>query len=155
MKFLRLLLAGRAKIGLTFASAMRGFSKVDVDVTIIGKIRDQETARIAIQASLTGRLVLSALHTSSACESVTCLLYLSMDALNFVDSLVCIVAQWLVRTQRRQCAEKGHLAPLRIKKPVGCNACDAKGYRRRLVIYEIQKNSPAMRLLSERNARPA
>ena len=109
MKFLRLLLAGRAKIGLTFASAMRGFSKVDPDVTMIGEIRDQETARIAIQASLTGRLVLSTLHTNSACESVTCLLYVGMDALNFADSPVGIGAQRLVRTLRRQRAEEGHL----------------------------------------------
>ena len=71
--------------------------------------------------------MLSTLHTNSACESVTCLLHLSMDALNFADSPVDVGAQWLVRTQRRQCAEKGHLAPVRIKKPVGCNACDAKG----------------------------
>ena len=158
MKFLRLLLAGRAKIGLTFASAMRGFSKVDPDVTMIGEIRDQETARIAIQASLTGRLVLSTLHTNSACESVTCLLYVGMDALNFADSPVGIGAQRLVRTLRRQCAEKGHLAPLRIKKPVGCNACDAKGLPAQACYYRNPEkftcNAPSERTQRETGMNP-
>ena len=179
------------KIGLTFASAMRGFLRADPDVIMIGEIRDQETARIAIEASLTGHLVLSTLHTNSASESVTRLLDLGMDALNFADSLVGIVAQRLVRSLCRQCAEEGCLThaefealvleytagspfdeaegcqrllaaagvasfeQVRVKKPVGCKACDAKGYRGRLGIYEILENSPAMRLLIQRNARPA
>lgn len=99
------------KIGLTFASAMRGFLRADPDVIMIGEIRDQETAKIVIEASLTGHLVLSTLHTNSASESVVRLLDLGMDALNFADSLIGIVAQRLVRSLCSHCAQPAPLAP--------------------------------------------
>ena len=85
------------KIGLSFASAMRAFLRADPDVIMIGEVRDEETARISIEASLTGHLVLSTLHTNNAAESVVRLLDLGMDPMNFGDSLVGIVAQRLVR----------------------------------------------------------
>jgi type II secretory ATPase GspE/PulE/Tfp pilus assembly ATPase PilB-like protein len=94
------------KIGLTFASAMRGFLRADPDIIMIGEIRDEETAKIAIEASLTGHLVLSTLHTNSASESVVRLLELGMDAMNFSDSLVGIVAQRLVRSLCTKCAQE-------------------------------------------------
>ncbi|WP_051675842.1 GspE/PulE family protein [Polaromonas glacialis] len=97
------------KIGLTFASAMRGFLRADPDVIMIGEIRDTETARIVIEASLTGHLVLSTLHTNSASESVVRLLDLGMDAMNFADSLVGIIAQRLVRSLCPHCAQKAPL----------------------------------------------
>ena len=86
------------KIGLSFASAMRAFLRADPDVIMIGEVRDEETARTSIEASLTGHLVLSTLHTNNAAESVVRLLDLGMDPMNFGDSLVCIVAQRLVRS---------------------------------------------------------
>jgi type II secretory ATPase GspE/PulE/Tfp pilus assembly ATPase PilB-like protein len=99
------------KIGLTFASAMRGFLRADPDIIMIGEIRDAETAKIAIEASLTGHLVLSTLHTNNASESVVRLLDLGMDPMNFADSLLGIVAQRLVRALCHACAEERPLDP--------------------------------------------
>lgn len=98
-----------SKIGLTFASAMRGFLRSDPDVIMIGEIRDEETAKIAIEASLTGHLVLSTLHTNSASESVVRLIDMGMDVMNFADSLVGIVAQRLVRALCSHCATPSSL----------------------------------------------
>ena len=95
-----------SKIGLTFASAMRGFLRADPDIIMIGEIRDAETAKIAIEASLTGHLVLSTLHTNNASESVVRLLDLGMDPMNFADSLLGIVAQRLVRSLCTHCAQE-------------------------------------------------
>jgi type II secretory ATPase GspE/PulE/Tfp pilus assembly ATPase PilB-like protein len=94
-----------AKIGLTFANAMRGFLRADPDIIMVGEIRDAETAKVAIEASLTGHLVLSTLHTNNASESVVRLLDLGMDPMNFADSLLGIVAQRLVRLLCDRCAE--------------------------------------------------
>lgn len=94
------------KIGLTFANAMRGFLRADPDIIMIGEIRDAETAKIAIEASLTGHLVLSTLHTNNASESVVRLLDLGMDPMNFADSLLGIVAQRLVRALCPHCAHE-------------------------------------------------
>ncbi|MGS5086378.1 GspE/PulE family protein [Hydrogenophaga sp. A37] len=94
-----------AKIGLTFASAMRSFLRADPDIIMIGEIRDAETAKIAIEASLTGHLVLSTLHTNNASESVVRLLDLGMDPMNFADSLLGLVAQRLVRGLCPHCAQ--------------------------------------------------
>ena len=93
------------KIGLTFANAMRGFLRADPDIIMVGEIRDAETAKVAIEASLTGHLVLSTLHTNNASESVVRLLDLGMDPMNFADSLLGIVAQRLVRLLCNHCAE--------------------------------------------------
>jgi type II secretory ATPase GspE/PulE/Tfp pilus assembly ATPase PilB-like protein len=103
------------KIGLTFASAMRAFLRADPDIIMIGEIRDDETAKIAIEASLTGHLVLSTLHTNNASESVVRLLDLGMDPMNFADSLVGIVAQRLVRALCPKCA---------VPKPVSLEALE-------------------------------
>ena len=94
------------KIGLTFASAMRGFLRADPDIIMIGEIRDAETAKIAIEASLTGHLVLSTLHTNNASESVVRLLDLGMDPMNFADSLLGLVAQRLIRKLCPVCATR-------------------------------------------------
>jgi type II secretory ATPase GspE/PulE/Tfp pilus assembly ATPase PilB-like protein len=91
------------KIGVTFASAMRAFLRADPDVIMIGEVRDKETATIAIEASLTGHLVLSTLHTNNAAESIVRLLDLGMDPMNFADSLIGIVAQRLVRGLCKHC----------------------------------------------------
>lgn len=93
------------RIGWTFANAMRTFLRADPDVIMIGEMRDEETARIAIEASLTGHLVLSTLHTNSAPESIARLLEIGLDPFNFSDSLLGILAQRLVRRLCSQCVE--------------------------------------------------
>ncbi len=90
------------KIDWTFAKALRSFLRADPDVIMVGEIRDAETAQIAIEASLTGHLVLSTLHTNSAAETVTRLIDMGMDPFNFADSLLAVLAQRLVR---RLCAK--------------------------------------------------
>lgn len=91
------------RIGWTFAAAMRTFLRADPDVIMIGEMRDEETARIAVEASLTGHLVLSTLHTNSAPESITRLLEIGIDPFNFSDSLLAILAQRLVRRLCKRC----------------------------------------------------
>ncbi|MFN3415493.1 MAG: ATPase, T2SS/T4P/T4SS family [Caldimonas sp.] len=91
------------KIDWTFAKALRAFLRADPDVIMVGEIRDQETAQIAIEASLTGHLVLSTLHTNSAPETVTRLLDMGMDPFNFADSLLAVLAQRLVRRLCNEC----------------------------------------------------
>ncbi len=93
------------RIGWTFANAMRTFLRADPDIIMIGEMRDEETARIAIEASLTGHLVLSTLHTNSAPESITRLLEIGLDPFNFSDSLLAILAQRLVRRLCTHCRE--------------------------------------------------
>jgi type II secretory ATPase GspE/PulE/Tfp pilus assembly ATPase PilB-like protein len=91
------------RIDWTFAKALRAFLRADPDVIMVGEIRDQETAQTAIEASLTGHLVLSTLHTNSAAETVTRLLDMGMDPFNFADSLLAVIAQRLVRRLCSKC----------------------------------------------------
>jgi type II secretory ATPase GspE/PulE/Tfp pilus assembly ATPase PilB-like protein len=91
------------KIDWTFAKALRSFLRADPDVIMVGEIRDQETAQTAVEASLTGHLVLSTLHTNSAPETVTRLLDMGMDPFNFADSLLAVLAQRLVRRLCTHC----------------------------------------------------
>ncbi|MBL8352006.1 MAG: Flp pilus assembly complex ATPase component TadA [Burkholderiaceae bacterium] len=91
------------KIDWTFAKALRAFLRADPDVIMVGEIRDQETAQVAIEASLTGHLVLSTLHTNSAAETVTRLLDMGMDPFNFADALLGVLAQRLVRRLCTNC----------------------------------------------------
>lgn len=99
------------RIGWTFAAAMRTFLRADPDVIMIGEMRDEETARIAVEASLTGHLVLSTLHTNSAPESVGRLLEIGLDPFNFSDSLLAILAQRLVRRLCPHCREAQPATP--------------------------------------------
>lgn len=91
------------RIGWTFAAAMRTFLRADPDVIMIGEMRDEETARIAVEASLTGHLVMSTLHTNSAAESIARLLEIGLDPFTFSDSLLAILAQRLVRRLCTEC----------------------------------------------------
>jgi type II secretory ATPase GspE/PulE/Tfp pilus assembly ATPase PilB-like protein len=91
------------KIDWTFAKALRAFLRADPDVIMVGEIRDQETAQMAIEASLTGHLVMSTLHTNSAPETVTRLLDMGMDPFNFADALLVVLAQRLVRRLCSHC----------------------------------------------------
>ncbi len=125
------------KIGVTFASAMRAFLRADPDVIMIGEVRDSETAGVCIEASLTGHLVLSTLHTNSASESVIRLLDLGMDAMNFGDSLIGIVAQRLVRSLCPHCCVSRALShdeyELLVKEYIqGTSLSPEEGHRRLL-----------------------
>ena len=93
------------KIGWTFAAAMRSFLRADPDVIMVGEMRDEETTKVAIEASLTGHLVLSTLHTNSAPESITRLLDLGMDPFNFADALLAVLAQRLAKALCSECKE--------------------------------------------------
>ncbi|MFG6449711.1 ATPase, T2SS/T4P/T4SS family [Roseateles sp. BYS180W] len=97
------------KIDWTFARALRAFLRADPDVIMVGEIRDQETAEIAVEASLTGHLVMSTLHTNSAPETITRLLDMGMDPFNFADSLLAVLAQRLVR---RLCSDCVSASPM-------------------------------------------
>lgn len=93
------------KIGFDFAAAMRSFLRADPDIIMVGEMRDFETAKIGVEASLTGHLVLSTLHTNSAPETIVRLLDMGIDPLNFADALLGILAQRLVRTLCVKCKE--------------------------------------------------
>ncbi|MBW1806268.1 MAG: GspE/PulE family protein [Deltaproteobacteria bacterium] len=98
----------QAKIGFDFATAMRAFLRADPDVIMVGEMRDHETVSMGVEASLTGHLVLSTLHTNSAPETITRLLDMGMDPFNFADALLGVLAQRLVRTLCKDCKETYH-----------------------------------------------
>jgi type II secretory ATPase GspE/PulE/Tfp pilus assembly ATPase PilB-like protein len=161
----------KPKIGLDFAAALRAFLRADPDVIMVGEMRDKETAKICIEASLTGHLVFSTLHTNSAPESITRLLNLGMDPFNFSDALLCILAQRLVKKLCSACKKPYHpdrseydelvreygvaefhrnvdipyTASLELYQPVGCDACSKSGYRGRMGIHELLTGTDAIK----------
>jgi type II secretory ATPase GspE/PulE/Tfp pilus assembly ATPase PilB-like protein len=106
------------KIGWTFATALRSFLRADPDVIMIGEMRDLETAKIAVEASMTGHVVLSTLHTNSASETAARLLDLEVDPFNLSDALIFILAQRLTRSLCKHCAQKYELSPAEIEELV-------------------------------------
>jgi type II secretory ATPase GspE/PulE/Tfp pilus assembly ATPase PilB-like protein len=104
------------KIDWTFAKALRAFLRADPDVIMVGEIRDGETAKMAVEASLTGHLVMSTLHTNSAVETVTRLLDMGMDPFNFADSLLGVLAQRLVRRLCSKCVQAQEATPLQVEE---------------------------------------
>ncbi|HLA89361.1 MAG TPA: type II/IV secretion system protein [Gemmatimonadaceae bacterium] len=141
------------KAGLTFPSALRSILRQDPDVILVGEIRDKETATIATQASLTGHMVLTTLHTIDASSSVTRLMDIGVESYKIAASLKGVVAQRLLR---RLCAHCRELAigqvPDRLRRwfpdgstlyrPVGCSECSNTGYRGRLAITEVLISTP-------------
>jgi general secretion pathway protein E len=138
------------RIELTFARALRSILRQDPDVVMIGEIRDLETAQIAVQASLTGHLVLATLHTNDAPGAVTRLIDMGIEPYLLASSLNGVLAQRLVRKLCAECkapyepdaAERsafseGGPAPDRLYRAVGCGACNFSGYRGRTGIYEL------------------
>ena len=119
----------RPQIGLDFAAVLRSVLRQDPDVIMVGEIRDSETAKIAVQASLTGHLVLSTLHTNSAASSITRLRHMGIENFLIASSVRAIVAQRLVRQTCDHHQNDGNLAT--------CNSCHGSGYTGRTVIYEI------------------
>jgi type II secretory ATPase GspE/PulE/Tfp pilus assembly ATPase PilB-like protein len=115
-----------AKIGWTFAAAMRSFLRADPDIIMVGEMRDEETTRIAIEASLTGHLVLSTLHTNSAPESVVRLLDLGMDPFNFADALQAVLAQRLAKALCPKCKQSYEAEMVEIENLVAEFVLDTK-----------------------------
>ena len=141
------------KAGLTFASALRSILRSDPDVVLIGEIRDHETAQIAIEASLTGHLVLSTLHTNDAPSAVTRLTEMDIEPFLVGSALDCVVAQRLARRLCERCKEPyqpnaqdlialrvgydGTYAPPTLHRPIGCSNCSNTGYRGRIALHEV------------------
>ena len=154
------------KIGLTFAHALRSILRQDPDIIMVGEIRDLETAQIAIQASLTGHLVLSTVHTNSAAATVTRLLDMGVEKYLLASCLKGVLAQRLVRRLCASCASPSpdsaallamvrttgvdtatllaNEAP-RINKAVGCPSCRQTGFSGRTTIYELLTTTPVVR----------
>lgn len=169
----------KPKIGFDFAAAMRSFLRADPDVIMVGEMRDRETASIGIQASLTGHLVLSTLHTNSAPESITRLLDMGMDPFNFSDAILCILAQRLARTLCKDCKRSYHPSAeeytslvreygpnsfgenvniqytdeLMLNRPVGCRSCNNRGYRGRMALHELLMGTDEIKLLVQNRAK--
>lgn len=158
-----------SRIGLTFAVALRAFLRCDPDVILIGEMRDHETAHSGIEASLTGHLVFSTLHTNSAPETVIRLLDMGLDPMNFADALVGVLAQRLVRTLCSDCKEP-YQAPeeevmrlarmygeerfpelgvdpsnCTLHRPKGCERCGGTGYRGRTGVHEMMEATDEMK----------
>lgn len=164
------------RIGFTFAAALRSFLRLDPDVIMVGEMRDEETASTAVEASLTGHLVFSTLHTNSAPETVTRLLEMGLDPYSFSDSLVCILAQRLARRLCKDCkesfrpsmeeyeelvAEYGNdefvktgvaFEDVVMYRAVGCDNCGNTGYRGRLGIHEVLECTNELKSLIKRRA---
>jgi type II secretory ATPase GspE/PulE/Tfp pilus assembly ATPase PilB-like protein len=158
------------KIDFTFAAAMRSFLRADPDVIMVGEMRDHETAAIGIEASLTGHLVFSTLHTNSAPETITRLLDMNIDPFNFADALLGIMAQRLIRVLCVKCKEAYHPTPeefeeiieaygyeywpdtgityspeLKLYRPKGCPACMNTGYKGRMGVHELLTGSDELK----------
>ena len=139
------------KAELTFAAALRSILRQDPDIIMIGEIRDAETASIAVTASITGHLVVSTLHTSSAAGTISRLMDMGIEPYLIADATVGVIAQRLVRRlcdckreKLASIAEKKFLGvreeeELKICAPCGCNQCNETGYRGRIGVYEIMR----------------
>jgi type IV pilus assembly protein PilB len=141
------------KAGLTFASALRSILRSDPDVILVGEIRDRETAQIAVEAALTGHLVLSTLHTNDAPSALTRLTEMGIETFLVASALDCVLAQRLARRLCEKCKEPylstedeliSAMFPFdpddelpKLFRPVGCTACGKTGYRGRLAVHEV------------------
>ena len=158
------------KIGLTFGEALRSFLRADPDVIMVGEIRDGETAKIAIEASLTGHLVMSTLHTNSAPETLVRLLEMGVDPFSFSDAIQCVIGQRLAARLCDNCKQKHQASDkefeelrdyygddwyqanqmpdkdrLSMMDPKGCPACGHTGFRGRMAIHEVLNLTPKIR----------
>jgi len=150
------------EIGMTFAGALRSMLRQDPDVVFVGEIRDEETARISVQAALTGHLVLSSLHTNDAAGAIPRLRDLGCPPFAINAALLCVLAQRLVRRVCPDCAAPDSPDPLLLEKfglttvdgtlvqGKGCAKCGSTGYRGRLGVYEMLSITPAIRRAVER-----
>jgi type IV pilus assembly protein PilB len=147
-------------IDLTFASVLRSFLRQDPNVILVGEIRDNETADIAVKASLTGHLVLSTLHTNDAPSTIIRLIDMGIDSYLVATSVILIAAQRLVRRICPACKEEVAIPPkallnvgfseeeaatMKIYKGKGCPKCNNTGYKGRIALYEVMQVSPTIR----------
>ena len=152
------------KANLTFASALRSILRQDPDIIMIGEIRDQETASIAVQASITGHLVVSTLHTNSAASTITRLADMGIEPYLIADATIGVIAQRLVRRLCPDCkkAKKADaddlellmLAPgtdVTIYEPCGCPRCDNTGFKGRIGVYEIMEVTQPLKTIISKN----
>ncbi|MFO7666449.1 MAG: ATPase, T2SS/T4P/T4SS family [Desulfobacterales bacterium] len=167
----------KPRIGLDFARVMRGFLRLDPDVIMIGEMRDKETASIGVEASLTGHLVFSTLHTNSAPETVTRLLDMGLNPLNFSDAFLGVLAQRLTRRLCVNCKKAfnpsreefeeivslygmeqfkstgiAYSSYLTLYRSAGCEVCSGSGYKGRMGIHELMEGTPVMKGLIKRAA---
>ncbi len=167
----------RHKIGLDFARIMRGLLRLDPDIIMIGEMRDRETSSIALEAALTGHLVLSTLHTNNAPETLTRLLEMGMNALNISDAFLGVLGQRLVRRLCPTCIESYHPseeefedlrtdygreafdqagysygAGFGLKRAVGCEKCSGSGFKGRIGIHELMEATTEAKVLIKKNA---
>ncbi|HEX2056615.1 MAG TPA: GspE/PulE family protein, partial [Nitrospiraceae bacterium] len=167
-----------AKIGFTFAAAMRAFLRADPDVIMVGEMRDKETADTGIEASLTGHLVLSTLHTNSAVETVTRLLDMGCDSFSFADAMLGVLAQRLARRICKDCKEAypasqeeyeelrmgygpeywdklgiKYDSSFRLYRGKGCDACNRTGLKGRVALHELLLGTDRMKRLIQAKAK--
>lgn len=165
------------RIGLDFSRIMRAFLRADPDVIMVGEMRDFETASIGIEASLTGHLVFSTLHTNSAPETVTRLLDMGLNPLNFSDAFLAVLAQRLIRRLCKSCKKAyhpdseefndivtdygpadfeqtgiQHSDDLTLYSPVGCDICGGSGYKGRMGIHELMEGSREIKRMIKKQA---
>ncbi len=166
------------KIDFTFAKAMRAFLRADPDVIMVGEMRDKETAEIGIEASLTGHLVMSTLHTNSAVETITRLLDMGCDSFSFADAMLGVLAQRLARRVCKDCKEQyvgtkeeyeeirlGYGAEhwdklgilqdstFRLTRGKGCENCNRSGFKGRVALHELLLGSDRMKRLIQTKAK--
>lgn len=166
------------KIDFTFAAAMRAFLRADPDVIMVGEMRDRETADIGIEASLTGHLVLSTLHTNSAVETVTRLLDMGCDSFSFADAMLGVLAQRLARRICKNCKEQYVASEeeyeelrqgygpeywdklgikqdnaFRLCRGKGCETCNRSGFKGRIALHELLEGTDGMKKLVQTKAR--
>jgi len=167
----------KPKIGLDFARMMRAFLRADPDVIMIGEMRDSETASIGVEASLTGHLVFSTLHTNSAPETITRLLDMGLNPLNFSDAFLGVLAQRLTRRLCTKCRQEYTLSAdefdtltsdfgkkyfdktgieydseMIFHRADGCEKCSGTGYRGRMGIHELMEGTPEVKLMIKKQA---
>jgi type II secretory ATPase GspE/PulE/Tfp pilus assembly ATPase PilB-like protein len=167
----------KPRIGLDFARIMRAFLRADPDVIMIGEMRDEETASIGVEASLTGHLVFSTLHTNSAPETVTRLLDMGLNPLNFSDAFLAVLAQRLVRRLCSNCTKEynpsreefeeivsdygkkafektgiKYDSDLSLKGPGQCDLCSGTGYKGRMGIHELMDGTPEIKRMIKKAA---
>ena len=144
-----------ARADMTFASALRSILRQDPDIIMIGEIRDEETAEIAVQASITGHLVVSTLHTNSSAGTITRMLNMGVESYLLADSMIGVIAQRLVRrlcpeckkpkiptSEERKILEITEDDPVTIYEPCGCPKCADTGYKGRIGVYEMLEITP-------------
>jgi type IV pilus assembly protein PilB len=155
-----------AKAGVTFGSGLRSMMRADPDIIMVGEIRDAETAQIAVEAALTGHLVLSTLHTNDAPSSIARLIDMGVEPFLVASAIDCVVAQRLARMLCAHCKREvrieGDVArshgfdtdedSIDVFEPVGCTRCGASGYKGRIGLYEVMPVDDEIRRLAVRRA---